>query len=178
MSNPCNTAMTITALLITLVGPNSRAAVNWYWNFDQTLYTVAPSDVIVVTATLYNDLSSDGNLIFGSGVGASFTGDMQFWYDFRFGRPGENFGEEFLDLNAAPGESFHFTWGSLTPRDGFVPLGTYGPNPAALGINGSGRVPDNSFQVIVVPEPCPPAIAGLAVVAWLGTRLVKRASRR
>jgi hypothetical protein len=171
-----NKTLTImAAFLIIFVCKSSYASMILTWNFDQTVYTVAPTDAILVTATLYNDPLSDGNLVF-QGVGASFTGDMQKLYDFTFGPPDGNFAVQFFNLDLAPGESFPFVWGSLVPIGGFVPPGTYGPDPAFLTLHTTVIFPSNAFQVIVVPEPCSFILAFLACVGLLGAKFIRRAS--
>src|SRR5262245_32405556 len=132
MKTHINHPIKLAAFLITLGCVNTQAAVNWYWDFDQTLYTVSPTESIVVTVSLHNDPSSTGQLT-AAGTGGSFTGDMQKSYNFSWGWNGS----EFAGLDLPPGGSFHFTWGTLTPIKGFVLPGTYGPDPASFGAGGT-----------------------------------------
>jgi len=164
------TAMKKIAGFLLLACACSHAAVDWHWTFDQTLYAVAPTDTITVSATLFNNSSSDGNVVFGVGVGGTFAGDMQHYYNFHWGPAGQGLSQQFYNLNLAPGESFLFVLGILTPINGSVPLGTYGPDYADLSINSSSRRPDNQFQVVVVPEPSVVALMCIAGIAFMGTR--------
>src|SRR6185503_12439040 len=47
------------------------------WQFDNTAFIVHPTDKILITGTVTN--SSDTPFVFQGG-GASFTGDLQFYY--------------------------------------------------------------------------------------------------
>jgi hypothetical protein len=164
LSKYCSiTLKQIAVILVLLVCARSQASDSVYWNFDRTSYTVTPTDTIEITATLVNDMS--GHFLTNVG-GASFTGDMQLSYDFTFGPAGENFGTQFIGLSLAPGESFQFVWGNLTPINGFVPPGTYGPDPAFLEVGGRQLSPGNFFEVVVVPEPSVVALAFLAGICW------------
>jgi hypothetical protein len=153
----------------------ARADLVWSWSFDQTQYTVSPSDSIVVRATLRNDPSSTADLGPIEGVNAIFAGDLQKTYNFTFGPTGNStgFGIDLLGLDLAPGQSAPFVYGILTPIGGAAPPGVYPADPATLGLELSGQVflPEqsstNTFTVRVVPEP--PGLLLLCVgLAFLG----------
>lgn len=153
----------------------ARAVVIWSWSFDQTEYVVGPSDSIIVHATLLNDPSSTEALQQIEGVSAFFTGDLQKTYGFTFGPTGDSseFSTQFFSVDLAPGETFSFVWGILTPIGGAVAPGIYAADPASLGLDLPGAdlaqmEPTNTFRVRVVPEP--PAVI-LLLTAILGALL-------
>jgi hypothetical protein len=149
----------------------------WSWEFDQTHYTVDADDSIVLTATLFNDPSSTEPIT--TSGGASFTGDLQKVYSFTFGPTGNSsdFSDQFIGMNVAPGESFPFVLGILTPIGGLAPLGihpfcceaslTFG-NAEGL----SSQSPTNTFEIEVadVDEPPFTLLIALAAAALAATR--------
>lgn len=157
--------------VVCLFGPalSSRAAAptaQWSWSFNQSAYTVGPHDSILVQATVYNAAASTGHLR-PPGVSASFTGDFQKIYAFKFGTPGVPFGTEFLGLNLAPGESFQFNFGLLTPIGSSIAPGTYLAAPGFLNLDGTLRGAENRLQVTVAPKPSSVALLSFAGVAGL-----------
>jgi hypothetical protein len=147
----------------------------WSWEFAETHYTVDPDDAIVVEVTLINSpLSTESITEHG---GASFTGDLQNVYAFSWGTTGI-YGEDLVGLDVAPGESFTFVLGVLTPIGGAAPIGvhpfcceahlTFG-NETGL----TTEAPQNTFQIEVVEVAEPP----LALLVAIGMVLLVVARR-
>ena len=156
-------------------GPIPGPAIFWLWSFDETEIVVGPSDSIILRATLFNtSLSTESITQVG---GASFTGDLQKVWDFRFGPTGSSsdYPLQFAGLHVAPGESFSFILGILTPIGGSAPLGVH---PfcceAHLDFGSdtlSSEAPLNTFQIRVVPEPPLLGLFGLGILLLLGYRM-------
>jgi hypothetical protein len=156
---------------IQLSAPSTASADTiWWWSFNETKFVVGPTDSIVLHATLFNSpLSTEPITRF---EGASFTGDLQAIYDFKFGPDAQ-----FLGLTAEPGGDFSFVLGTLRPIGGSVPAGTY---PfcceAHLGfgsVSSSAFLPPlNTFEIEVVGDvvPEPPMWAlwavGVVPIVW------------
>jgi hypothetical protein len=160
-------------VLVALMGtPTSVSAdMIWSWSFDETEIVVGPSDSIILRATLFNSpLSTES--ITQSGP-PSFTGDLQYIYDFTFGPTGDSsdWGSEFAGFSVAPGESFPFVLGILTPIGGSAPLGVHPFCCEAHLVFGSdttlsSEAPLNTFEIHVVPVP-EPSLVGLVAVGVL-----------
>jgi hypothetical protein len=130
---------------------NVRAQLGVHWQYKQTVFEVTPTSSVYIQGVLFND-SADHLLT--SGAGGSFSGDLQKRYDFHV-----SFGSEFVGLDLPPGKSLTFSWGLLTPIDGFVPPGTYHSDPAFINLNGNLIYPDNQFEIRVSAVNPPPVSA-------------------
>jgi hypothetical protein len=155
----------------------------WSWSFDQTSYTIGSSDSVPIHATLRNDVSSTDDLRI-TGVGASFTGDLQKTFDFTFGPTGDSsdFGLEFVGVTLSPGAELPFVFGILTPIGGAAPLGTYLADPAFLNlvldsVATGPRYSENTFSVTVVPEPSLMAQMIVGLIAGVALRRRSRSRR-
>jgi hypothetical protein len=169
----------VPALMIT---PSTvRADIVWSWSFDQAAYVVGPSDSIIVRATLFNEPSSTEDLKQIQGVGAIFSGDLQKTYNFTFGPTGNSseFSLQFFGVDLAPGQSYPFIYGSLTPIGGAASPGIYPADPATIGLDlpGTASVQTNSlntFSVQVVPEPSTMFLFGTGVACLTAGRLRRK----
>jgi hypothetical protein len=129
------------------------------WQFDSTDFVVQPTDQILLTGTVSN--SSDTPFLIQGG-GASFTGDLQFYYQVSW----------LLDIfgETVPAEgTLQFDFLTLTPIGGYVEPGIYQAdpisNPAAINFAGIDDIryllpAQNYFQITVVPEPSTFCLAG------------------
>ncbi len=102
---------------------NAQAALFWDWNFTNNFQTVGPTDSIVAKGRITNLAGSDSNLTFQNFGTATYSNGPTAQYSFEWALAG-NFFEQFFALNLAPGESFDFVFGTLTPYGG-TPVGFY-----------------------------------------------------
>jgi hypothetical protein len=167
-------------LVLGLVSSPSVASADliWAWEFAAIHYTVDPDESIVVEASLINSpLSTESITAHG---GASFTGDLQKLYTFSWGTTGI-YGENLVDLDVAPGATFTFVLGTLTPIGGSVAAGvhpfccqadlTFG-TPTEL----TTQPPGNTFEIEVVDVAEPP-LALLGAIGLVMTIIVGRMGR-
>jgi hypothetical protein len=147
----------------------AQGTLNWHWDFNQTLYSVNPIDVIYVHATIVNDPSSSTDLTHGSmmswGIDPSYS---QPPYQFVFGpSPGLHpFLDQFDNLDLAPGQSLQFVWGYLTPIGGSVAPDTYHFGPGSLSFDSSSTEYSSGFDVHVVPEPASTSLLVVGLGCW------------
>lgn len=125
-------------IAITLIACSAAAWATpvWSWEFQQDFFIVEPTETIVLQATLHNhDLSAE-NLTdtFFTGAHAVFNGGPSALYSdfsFSFGPQGggdwENLFRQFDGIDLAPGESFDFVFGVLTPNSPLDIGATYWP---------------------------------------------------
>ncbi len=133
------------------------------WQFDSTAFVVQPTDQILLTATVTN--SSDAPyLIQNGGGGASFTGNLQFYYQVSW----------LLNISGktVPADgTLQFDFCTLIPIGGYVQPGVYQAdpisNPAAINFGVTldrSLVPSqNYFQITVVPEPSIVCLGGVGL---------------
>ena len=140
MSKNIQTFISIFVLSAGLAAPAMSTAVPvWYWTFDEPVQYVTPTESVLFTATLFNDGSSS-EYIYGSA-----NKDLGYWVkgascctselnaQYNLNNPGvggdvnqsPNFFDQFTNLALAPGESYNFTFLSLSPQDGTAEFGTY-----------------------------------------------------
>jgi len=164
-----STALTLSLALI--FSGSANATLTWNWSFGATPQVVGPTATVYIPATIYNSSSSTANL-FISGYSASPQLGFTNTYVFNFGHdltfPWTSFTQTMQGLNLSPGQSYNFTFGTLTPQ-GVVPPGTYGI-PASTGSsftacsspsfnNCIGQAASNSFLFSVPAPPPVPASA-------------------
>ncbi|MCZ6572817.1 MAG: PEP-CTERM sorting domain-containing protein [Planctomycetota bacterium] len=153
------------------------------WTFDDPTPTVGPFETVIMNATLTNDAAADMNFLGADVDGGAWThGTISGGgpYVFTFG-PAASFFPQFSGLILAPGDSFSFVFGTLTPVGGGpVAPGMYTSLPGGrIGffIQPTGRflvqVTDGPFTVTVVPEP---SISAL-LCAGLGLFFLRRRKR-
>jgi hypothetical protein len=153
-------AKVLTALLTALsfgavFDVRAQATLNWHWDFDQSSYVVAPTDIIYLNATIVNDASSTVDLIHQSfmvfGIDPNYSPTP---YQFTFGRTNIlDFLDQFNGMDLAPGQTLQIVWGRLTPNGGPVVPGTYEFGPSNLAFEGGTTEYTGGFEVQVVPEP-------------------------
>lgn len=178
MKNLLSYGVVFISLLSVSTSARAQLTGTWHWSYNQTVFHVDPTDNILVTATLFNDSTTDH--VRSPGVGASFTGDLQTRYEFIF-----MLGYQFVDLDVPPSGNFPFTFGLLRPLGGSVPRGAiFQADPAFLG--DPDHPPTNSFTIFVdgAPRPVPepgtlPFVVGIAAMVALSSlfrrvRLVKQ----
>jgi YVTN family beta-propeller protein len=132
----------------------------WHWSFDAPPATVGPSDVLTVGATITNDSNSPHDLVLtvASGTGEGGTPPTNAQYVFEFPQASTFFRGQPLP----PGQSFHFTFGTLTPRTGTAAPGSYAliPQASPLALTAGTQFAINSFSWMVGGTPPPLAPPG------------------
>jgi len=176
MLNPTPFGLRAVAILFLVTGLSAlapRSASATYiadWSFDDPVQTVGPFDSVTMEATLVN-LSTSGEHILGSDLTVMIYhfGTTSPNYSFSFGPVFI----QFAGLDLAPGESFGFTFGTLTPVAPPVPFGVYSSPHSILQLQGTD-FDAGTFEVHVVPEPVPEP----GTMLLLGGGLVGLAGRR
>jgi hypothetical protein len=164
--------LTIACAITHCFGLRAQGTLRWSWRFDQTSFVVGPSDWILLTATA-TIINNPGAVPFAGGVSANFSGDLQKIYSFTFGRTGSDFGEEFFGERLFPGQEISFLFGVLTPISTVKP-GTYRADPATLGFHGVNKLSENTFTIVVVPEPPTIAVLTLGILLVHGGTFVRK----
>lgn len=120
--------LALAAALCSLVfsGP-ANAGLHWSWAFGDAPAVVGPTDKVYVPATIFNDATSTEHFAYR---GAQVSGEFGLiGYGLDFGRdiafPWTSFDAEMRGLDLAPGESYTFTFATLSPI-GVVAPGIYG----------------------------------------------------
>ncbi len=179
--------------LIIILGTQKRtdADVIAEWSFDTTFYTVSPVESLELTATITNDISSTDSLYgtdlssYGWGWG-TLLGDTG-PYDFLDPPDGIDLWDELSSMVLAPGSSYGFTFGVLSPKSPPVALGTYSSTYFAIWFDFDGYEtgdPEVEFQgsngvtVEVVPEPTTIALLGIGLVGLAGAEVRRRRRKK
>ncbi|MBI4388033.1 MAG: PEP-CTERM sorting domain-containing protein [Candidatus Omnitrophica bacterium] len=139
----------------------AQAAIFWDWNFTNNFQTFGSTDSIIAKGRITNLATSDSNLTFQNFGTASYGNAPAVPYQFAWGDSGQFF-LQFFGLDLAPGQSFDFVFGNLTPY-GITPPGFYF---FIAGFQLEGVEPDSSirrdfyFKVngLVSPTPEPSAL--------------------
>jgi hypothetical protein len=149
-----------------------QGTLNWHWNFDQSNYIVGPSDSIHLTATIF--IRPDSPASFTGRVSITFQGSLFSLYDLDCGFCRD---PRLRNVNLAPGESFPFTFGTLTPKSPIAP-GTYRNMPdqpllSFLSLT-THRSLDTPLVIQVVPEPSTLILGLLGMLSFCGWSFFKR----
>lgn len=143
-----------------LAAPIAEAALVLSWDYAPASVTIAGAQTVDMNAVLTNESTSTEHLT-GANFGASFTYSSPFLNEFEFSF-GPNFSQQFAGLDLAPGSSFNFLFGVLTPIDATVVPGTYTSVAEALAVSPNAGATitvtgDSHFTLTVgsaaVPEP-------------------------
>lgn len=105
--------------------PDALAILVWSWEFAPPI-TVGPTDVVTIKATIHNDASSTLNIVGGGGgifESDSVSPGLNVLYTFEMKGFGLGLGGDGPVIT--PGQSFTFTFGTLSPNVPLVPPGTY-----------------------------------------------------
>lgn len=120
--------LALAAALCSLVFSSAaNAGLLWSWAFGDAPAVVGPTDKVYVPATIFIDSASTEHFAYhGAHVSAQFG---LIGYSFDFGRdvafPWSSFDAEMYGLDLAPGESYTFTFATLSPI-GVVAPGIHG----------------------------------------------------
>ena len=140
------------------------------WQFDSTAFVVEPTDQILLTGTVVNS-SDTPYLIQPGGEVASFTGDLQYYYQVSWLL-------DFLGKTVPADGSLQFDFCTLIPIGGYVQPGIYQAdpisNPADINFGGGLLPSQNFFQITVVPEPSTVCLGGVGLACIFMLRLGKR----
>lgn len=165
---------TVLLAQLMLVPLASHALLLVDFEITNTPLTAGPSDSLTINGRLTNALGSDENLTTLNGAAYS-PGALFGIYQFSFGIGG-NFFNQFSGINLAPGSSFDFIFGDLTPVTSPVAEGTYTSSEFTFSFSDSQGVQQNItsqnlFSVTVrnqaIPLPGTLALFGLGL-AGLG----------
>src|SRR5262245_16736350 len=146
--------------------PASNASLLLSWEFDPPSQTVSRTDIINVSATLFNDAASDQSIP----TGIQSIGTVWTWLSTTAVLYNET-GPVILpdDLNGLPpGGEAHFLFTVLTPAVPSVPVGSYRLFQTSFSLGGNGFnfiLPGPDFVWTVGPGPFPaPEPATLALL--------------
>lgn len=153
-----------------LISTTATASVQLTWNFAPATVSASPTDSIQMNAVLHNSYSStesynvqsrgfgfyQGNLI---GQWSEIPGFSLGYGPYHLALSISSLQSSFSKLNLAPGGSSTFSFGTLTPLQGYVPSGTYsmGDLPTLFMGSVSGEdvsiYSENLFTVNVASRP-------------------------
>jgi hypothetical protein len=178
-------ALCVLVIFSTLLASSTscRAVPIWSWDFDQPHQIVLPTDVVVFTATLYNDPASTDTIYGTFGLGpftilgtsccnaallAQYQPDVQALV-------------ELAPAAVAPGESFTFVYAQLVPYPVADP-GTY-MLFARLNLSEGENLIEERYSdtvgvITVVPEPSSALLVSIGLVSLGATPLVARRANR
>jgi hypothetical protein len=126
----------------------------WDWWFENPIQTVAPTDIVPFRATIFNNPSSNENLIYliddPSHQGFNILGGYGYAlgvYGSAQGNYPHPFWEQFIGLNLAPGETFTLNFFTFYPLNGAGPDGYELWNNAGLQV-----IPNDQSRGRVIPS--------------------------
>ena len=163
----CKAAVSAALLLASV---QAHALTMWGWSFDQqNLGVVSGTDAIDANITVFNLIGSTENLkVTGVGFGGQAAALAGNAWSTEYAGQISNFGMlgYLATVGVAPGESFSFTLGQLTPDANGAAAGDYSTYGTLYAKGGQAVYGKLSWQVAAVPEPEAYALllAGLAVV--------------
>ncbi len=145
---------TLMAILL-LAAQSAQARVIWDWDFVNPFNEVGQRATVVMNARITVDARSTEAFAWDGARGWAYLNSWPLWkaYTFSFGPAGGfSFFDQFRGVTIAPGESFDFVFGVLSPRNGLARVGSYTSTYQAFFLSGLGRRHNHYFQVDV-PEP-------------------------
>ena len=140
-------------MLLLAVTQNSFAGLVWDWSFDQSNMTVGPNDTAVLNAMIFNDPTSTTNITYSVlHCAIENGGTANNLYNFSFG-PNGDFYSQFQGIDLAPGNSAAFVFGTETPINPPIAVGTSVGATAALSLGTcTNNCVEHPFQITVGPN--------------------------
>ena len=168
----------ISGLVFALCASSAHAALIVSWSIDLPTQVAGPSDILTIDSTIRNDNSSDSNINLETAIvgTAVLLTDFEAYYDFVFGTSG-NFFEQFNGIVLAPGDSYGFVYGTLTPFREVAP-GTYASGDLKINtdppLGGYLSATNGPFQVTVVPITPALWLFGSGLIGLIGVARQKK----